>query len=78
MNLVRIVILVAVSKGWPLLQLDLKNAFLHSDLQEEVYMKTLLGFQHLTTKGKVCRLKKSLYGLKQSPRAWFEWFSSAM
>jgi Reverse transcriptase (RNA-dependent DNA polymerase) len=43
-----------------------KNIFLHGDLIEEVYMETPLGFRTNHTNGKVCKLKKSLYGLKQS------------
>lgn len=78
MNSIRVLISVTVNKGWPLLQLDVKNAFLHGELQEEVYMKSPSGFQHPMDKGKVCKLKKTLYGLQQSPRAWFERFSGAM
>ncbi|KAJ7968090.1 Retrovirus-related Pol polyprotein from transposon TNT 1-94 [Quillaja saponaria] len=59
-------------------QLDVKNAFLHGDLAEEVYMEIPLGFSCQKTEGKVCKLKKSLYGLKQSPRAWFDRFQKAM
>jgi hypothetical protein len=59
-------------------QLDIKNAFLHRDLQEEVYMEIPPGFTTNQTKGKVLRLKKSLYGLKQSPRTWFDRFRRAM
>jgi hypothetical protein len=74
MSTVRILISCAANFGWPLHQLDVKNAFLHGDLQEEVYMEMPPGFVRPETKGKVCRLKKSLYGLKQSPRAWFDRF----
>jgi Reverse transcriptase (RNA-dependent DNA polymerase) len=78
MNIVRILILCAVNSGWDLCQLDVKNDFLHRDLKEEVYMEIPSGFQNEQLKGKVCRLKHSLYGLKQSPRAWFDRFSMEM
>jgi Reverse transcriptase (RNA-dependent DNA polymerase) len=55
-----------------------KNVFLHGDLLEEVYMEVPSGFGTKQTVGKVCRLNKSLYGLKQSPRAWFDRFRKAM
>jgi Reverse transcriptase (RNA-dependent DNA polymerase) len=54
-----------------------KNAFLHGDLLEEVYMEIPSEIDTNQTVGKVCRLKKSLYGLKQSPRAWFDRFRKA-
>jgi hypothetical protein len=74
MNTVRILVSCAANFGWKLHQLDVKNAFLHGDLQEEVYMEIPPGFGTRETTGRVCRLKKSLYGLKQSPRAWFDRF----
>nr|CAE75905.1 OSJNBa0088I22.18 [Oryza sativa Japonica Group] len=75
---VRTLISCAANFDWPLHQLDVKNAFLHGDLQEEVYMEIPPGFATSQTEGKVLRLKKSLYGLKQSPRAWFDRFRRAM
>ena len=58
--------------------MDVKNAFLHGDLQEEVYMHIPPGFETNQTNGKILRLRRSLYGLKQSPRAWFERFRRAI
>ncbi|KAJ7954112.1 Retrovirus-related Pol polyprotein from transposon TNT 1-94 [Quillaja saponaria] len=78
MNSIRVLISCAVNLGWDLQQLDVKNAFLHGDLAEEVYMEIPPGFSCQKTEGKVCKLKKSLYGLKQSPRAWFDRFRKAM
>ena len=59
-------------------QFDIKNVFLHDDLQEEVCMKQPLGFVAQGEIEKVCRLHKSLYGLKQSPRAWFGKFNQVV
>jgi hypothetical protein len=78
MGTIRTLISCVANFDWPLPQLDIKNAFLHIDLQEEVYMEIPLGFTINQTKGKALRLKKSLYGLKQSPRAWFDRFRRAM
>ena len=77
LNTVRILMSLAANLDWPLHQLDVKNAFLNGDLKEEVYMRMPPGFPG--TNGKqVCKLKKSLYGLKQSPRAWFEKFTRVL
>ncbi len=70
MTIVRAIIDMATSKGWSLHQMDVKNAFLHGDLQEEVYMEQPLGYLDQTYPNLVCRLKKALYGLKQAPRVW--------
>src|SRR5438270_10398710 len=59
MNMVRTLVSCAANKGWPLHQLDVKNAFLHGDLQEEVYMELPSGFDMPQTNEKVCKLKKS-------------------
>jgi hypothetical protein len=78
MDTMRTLISCAANFGWPLHQMDVKNAFLHGDLQEEVYMEIPPGFANKQTVGMVCKLKKSLYGLKQSPRAWFDRFMRAV
>jgi hypothetical protein len=64
MSTVRTLISCAANSDWPLYQLDIKNAFLHGDLHEEVYMEIPPGFATAQTKEKVLRLNKSLYGLK--------------
>ncbi|KAH9741645.1 protein kinase domain-containing protein [Citrus sinensis] len=75
MNSIRVLLSLVANLEWPLQQLDVKNAFLHGDLEEEVYMDPPLGFENMFERGKVCKLEKSLYGLKQSPRAWFDRFT---
>ncbi|GJZ75487.1 putative RNA-directed DNA polymerase [Tanacetum coccineum] len=77
-NTIRVLCSVAANKGWPLHQFDVKNAFLHGELKEEVYMEAPRGFINNFGEREVCLLKKSLYGLKQSPRAWFGRFTLAM
>lgn len=67
---VRSVIALAVSKGWNIHQMDVHNAFLNGNLLEEVYMTIPAGFARQREYVKVCKLHKSLYGLKQGPRQW--------
>lgn len=75
---IRIVLVLAISRGWPLKQLDVHNAFLNGDTVEEVYMDQPPGFQLATYIDNVCHLRKVIYGLKQSPRAWYMKLSSCL
>ena len=63
---------------WDLHQLDIKNVFLHEDLLEEVYIEQPPGFVAQGEIGRVCRLHKSLYSLKQSLCSWFGKFSQVI
>jgi hypothetical protein len=69
---------LAANFGWDLNQFDVKNAFLHGDLKEEVYMEIPPGYEKGATDHTLCRLKKELYELKQSPRAWFGKFAKVI
>ena len=75
---VRILIALAATYRWSISQLDVKNAFIHGDLVDEVYMEQPSGFIASGKSSLVCKLRKSLYGLKQSPRAWFGHFSKVV
>ena len=68
---IRLVIALAAQKSWPIFQLDVKSAFLHGDLQEEVYVDQPPGYVCQGNETKVYKLRKALYGLKQAPRAWY-------
>jgi hypothetical protein len=69
---VRTLIAIAATRQWKLTQMDVKNAFLNGELEEEVYMRPPP--EYTCQENKVCRLRKALYGLKQAPRAWFSKF----
>ena len=68
---VRLVLSLAVSRGWTLRQVDVSNAFLHGFLTEDVYMQQPPGFEDVRFPSHVCKLQRCIYGLKQSPRAWY-------
>jgi hypothetical protein len=67
---------LVLSRCWPVHQLDIKNTFLHDTLSETVYCSQPTGFVDPVHPDLVCRLHKSLYGLKQEPRAWYHCFAS--
>lgn len=75
---VHLVLALSVSRGWSLRQLDVKNAFLHGVLEEEVYMRQPPGYEDKGNPNYICRLDKALYGLKQAPRAWYSRLSSKL
>ena len=66
----RTVIALAVQNGFKLHQMDVTTAFLNGELKEKVFMKQPEGYVVKGMEGLVCKLKKSIYGLKQSPRCW--------
>ena len=68
MSSIRVILGLTASLDLVLEQMDVKTAFLHGDLEEEIYMVQPEGFEAKGKEHKVCRLKKSLYGLKQAPR----------
>lgn len=87
MTIVRSLLVVAAIENWHLYQMDVKNVFLHGDLLEDVYIKMATSYagphtpiiigqgEHCyaeTHPNTVCKLQKSLYGLKHGPRQWFK------
>ncbi|KAL3835280.1 hypothetical protein ACJIZ3_003671 [Penstemon smallii] len=78
MSSIRIVLGLAASLNLEVEQMDVKTAFLHGDLEEEIYMEQPEGFMVKGKENCVCKLKKSLYGLKQAPRQWYKKFDYVM
>ncbi|KAL2228761.1 UNVERIFIED_CONTAM: Retrovirus-related Pol polyprotein from transposon TNT 1-94 [Sesamum indicum] len=73
---IRLVLSMVAAENLELQQMDVKTAFLHGDLGEEIYMVQPKGYNG--DDQQVCRLKKSLYGLKQAPRQWYRKFDNFM
>jgi hypothetical protein len=72
---IRTVLTIAATRQWPIHQLDVKNVFLHCELQERVYCQQPASFIDPDKPNHVCLLVKSLYGLSQAPRAWYQRFA---
>ena len=76
MTSIRFLLSLSVAFDLEVEQMDVKTMFLHGDLDEEIYMKQHEGFTIKVKKELVCKLKKSLYGLNQSPRMWYQNFDT--
>jgi hypothetical protein len=70
MESIRMLLAVAAQEGWLVHHMDVKSAFLNGELKEEVYVRQPPGFTAAGHEGKVLKLYKALYGLRQAPRAW--------
>jgi hypothetical protein len=75
---IHLVFSLAVSYGWNLRQLDVQNAFLHGNLEEEVFMRQPPGYESKTHPYFICKLDKALYGLKQASGAWYSRLSTKL
>ncbi|KAJ0754054.1 putative RNA-directed DNA polymerase [Helianthus annuus] len=78
MSSIRVILGLAASLDLEVEQMDVKTAFLHGDLDKEIYMEQPEGFRVKGKEDYVCKLQKSLYGLKQAPRQWYKKFESVM
>lgn len=78
MSSIRTVLGLAANLDLKIEQMDVKTAFLHGDLNEEIYMEQPEGFKVKGKEDYVCKLSKSLYGLKQAPRQWYKKFEHVM
>ena len=75
---IRVLLAIVSRLDFELKQLDVKTTFLHGELEEQIYMHQPEGFAISGKEDHVCLLKKSLYGLKQSPRQWYKRFDTFM
>jgi hypothetical protein len=73
------ILIIAVNKGYPIVQFDVKNAFLHANIDKDIYTILPEGFyKDPKYNNKVAKLNKALYGLKQSPRLWYKYLYNAL
>ena len=78
MSSIQVVMGLAAGLDLEVEQLDVKTAFLHGDLEEEIYMEQPEGFKARGKEDLICRLRKSLYGLKQAQRQLYKKFDTFM
>jgi len=72
MNTIITILSLVASSRWEIHQMNVKSAFLNGDFTEEIYMQQPSGFIFAESSSLVCKLHKSLYGLKQTSRAWYD------
>ena len=71
MDTIRLMLPLAAQKGWSIYHMDVKSAFLHGMLQEDMYLQQPQGYVRKNNEHKVYKLQKAIYGLKQALRAWY-------
>lgn len=77
-SFVRMILSIVTHMNLELHQMDVNTAFLNGDLEEEIYMKQPIGYVEKGHEDKVCKLHKSIYGLKQSLRQWYKKFHNTI
>lgn len=75
---IRLILTIFVMHGWIMRQLDVNNAFLHGNLEETVFMHQPPRFEDQSRPQHVCKLNKSIYGLKQAPWQWYKALKDAL
>lgn len=75
---IKIILAVAVARGWPIRQLDVNSTFSNGRLEEVVYMKQPVRYVNKSFPNHVCKLDKAIYDLRQAPRTWYDQFRSTL